>query len=99
MDFVSAHFHTNIGVVQIAAASGQSRRWLEDAFRRELNCSPAEFLQRRRVSAVVRHIREQGRSGLGIVAEKCGFSGTRQLNASFEREMRMSVKRFAATEP
>ena len=99
VDFVSAHFHTNIGVVQIAAASGQSRRWLEDAFRRELNCSPAEFLQRRRVSAVVRHIREQGRSGLGIVAEKCGFSGTRQLNASFEREMRMSVKRFAATEP
>lgn len=98
VEFVNTHFHTNICVTQIMAASGQSRLWLEDAFRRELNCSPPEFLKRRRVTVAVRLLRQHSRCDPGALAAKCGFSGARQLNAAFEGEMGMNVKQYAKTE-
>ncbi len=97
VEFVRGNFHEQVGVEQIVAASGQSRRWLEEAFRRELSCSPAGFLKRERVKTCQRAIRSKPAIGRGELAAKCGFSGTRQLNAVFERETGMSVKAFQET--
>ncbi|MDF1741646.1 MAG: DNA-binding transcriptional regulator [Verrucomicrobiales bacterium] len=97
VDFVRLHYHEAVGVEQIVAASGQSRRWLEEAFRRELSCSPAGFLKRERVKACQRAIRSKPAIGPGELAIRCGFSGTRQLNAVFERETGVSVKAFQET--
>jgi LacI family transcriptional regulator len=94
VEFVDAHFHLNVGVTQMVESSGRSRRWLEDTFRRELRCSPAEFLKRCRVKAVVQRLSRRERSTLGVLAAQCGFSGTRQLNAAFEGETGLSVKQF-----
>ncbi len=94
VQFVETHFREAIGVDQIVEASNQSRRWLEEAFRKELNCSPSEFLKRARVNAVVERLREQKNIGPGQLAAECGFSGTRQLNAAFEREKGVGVRQF-----
>ncbi|MDF1861175.1 MAG: DNA-binding transcriptional regulator [Verrucomicrobiales bacterium] len=94
VDFVSSHFHEPIGVEQIALASGQSRRWLEGAFRRELNCSPADYLKQERVKVAKETLRASPAIGRGELAARCGFSGTRQLNAVFERETGRSVKEY-----
>ncbi len=94
VEFVRIRFREAVGVDQIVAASGQSRRWLEEAFRRELSCSPSEFLKRERVKAAQELIRSKSTIGPGEIAASCGFSGTRQLNAVFEREAGMSVKAF-----
>lgn len=94
VEFIRAHLHEPIGVDQIVTASEQSRRWLEEAFRRELNCSPAEFLRRERVNQARRILRQSSAIRRGELAAKCGFSGTRQLNSVFERETGSSVKAF-----
>jgi len=96
VDFVSEKFTEAIGVDQIVAASGQSRRWLEEAFRRELNCSPAGFLKRQRVEAAREILHKKPAIGPGELAASCGFSGTRQLNAVFERETGSTVKVYQA---
>ena len=94
VQFVESRFHESVGVDQMVGASGQSRRWLEEAFRRELNCSPAEFLKRRRVKAVKKILGEEPAIGPGQLAARCGFSGSRQLNAVFERETGSSLRAF-----
>ncbi len=94
VEFVDSHFQEAIGVDHIVTASGQSRRWLEEAFRRELDCSPAEFLKRGRVHAVQRLLQENRTIGPGELASRCGFSGTRQLHAVFEKTTGTSVKEF-----
>ena len=94
VDFVDSHFREPIGVDQIATASGRSRRWLEEAFRRELDCSPAEFLKRGRVRAVQELLQASRTIGPGELAAKCGFSGTRQLHAVFEKTTGMNVKEY-----
>lgn len=94
VEFINENFHEPVGVDQIVAASGQSRRWLEETFRLELNCSPAEFLKRERVKSARDILRGEPAIGLGELARQCGFSGTRQLNAVFEREAGMEVKTF-----
>ena len=92
VDFVATHFQSPVGVDQIVAVCGQSRRWLEEAFRRELDCSPAEFLKRRRVRAAREILSARPKIGLGELAALCGFSGTRQLKAVFERETGSGIK-------
>ena len=90
--FVESHCRKPLGVEQIAAACGRSRRWLEEAFRRELNCSPADFLRRQRVQLALRRLAEEPGVPLGVLAQECGFSGTRQLNAAFKREQGKAVR-------
>lgn len=97
VNFVETHFREPIGVEQIVSASGRSRRWLEEAFRRELRCTPAGFLKRERVKAAREILRTKPDSTPGELAAECGFSGTRQLNAVFERETGTTVKEFRRT--
>jgi LacI family transcriptional regulator len=83
--YVGRNHSEPIGVDQIAEACGKSRRWLEDAFRCELNCSPSEFLQRHRVAAAVARLESDEHLTLSQIAHHCGFSGSRQLNAALRR--------------
>ncbi len=92
VDFVATHFQSPVGVDQIVAVCGQSRRWLEEAFRRELDCSPGEFLKRMSVRAAREILSARPKIGLGELAALCGFSGTRQLKAVFERETGSGIK-------
>lgn len=94
LNYIENRHRGAIGVEQIADACGKSRRWLEEAFRRELNCSPSDFLQRRRVQSVVEKIRTGANSTVSRLAQECGFSGGRQLNATFLRIQGQTVKSF-----
>jgi len=94
--FVEARHREPIGVDQMAEACGKSRRWLEAAFRRELNCSPSAFLERRRVQAVIERMNREPAAGLGELARACGLSGTRQLHAAFKRVRGASARDYLA---
>lgn len=94
--FVETRLHASIGVDQIADACGKSRRWLEDAFRSELNCSPSEFLQRNRVGAAVAALDSSENPTLSQLAHGCGFSGSRQLNAAFRVVHGCTAKEYLA---
>lgn len=93
--FVEAHHAQPISVDQIAAAAGKSRRWIEDRFRAELQCSPSEFLRLVRVETATDLLSADQKLGIGELADRCGFSGTRQINAAFRAVAGMSVREFA----
>ena len=94
VQFAGSHYAEPINVDQMASAAGRSRRWLEEAFRRELDRSPAEFLQRVRVDAATIRLEQEPSLNLGLLAADCGFSGTRQLNAAFLRLHGLSVRPY-----
>jgi AraC-like DNA-binding protein len=52
IDYIERHAHEPIGVTDIAVASGLSVRGLQDAFRRNLDASPADYLRRLRLDRV-----------------------------------------------
>ena len=82
--YAEAHYGETIGVEQIAQAAGRSRRWVENAFRDELQISPSHFLKRVRVQAALELLKTQPGIKLGKLASDCGFSSTRHLNAAIE---------------
>ncbi len=94
IQYIRTQYHNALSIDQIAAATDKSRRWLEEAFRNELNSSPAEFLSRTRVEAARELFEENPATGLGVVASQCGFSGTRQLNTAFLRELDYSARKY-----
>ena len=94
VEFLRSQYQQSLSVEQIAEASGKSRRWLEASFRSELNCSPAEFLGKIRVQEAQRRLENEPSIALGVLASECGFSGTRQLNTTFQREAGCSAREF-----
>ena len=98
IQFMEARLVDVISVDQVADASGKSRRWLEAIFRQELGCSPAKFLKRRRVQDAIGRLSNAPNVALGVLARKCGFTDTRQLNAAFREVVGMSVKEFNGTD-
>ena len=77
-------------------ANPRSRRWLEDAFVEQLGCTPRAFLFRLRFREAKHMLKESPDLTPGEVARRCGYSGTRQLNAHFRSEMGISAKDFVA---
>ena len=92
--YAKQHFSEPIGVAQMADAASRSRRWLETTFRKELHLSPAEFLEQLRVEAACEILLAENPPNLGTLAADCGFSGTRQLNAAFQRSTGKTVRAF-----
>ena len=97
VDFVVERYRRPITVEQMADASCKSRRWLEEAFRESLNCSPSEFLQRKRVEVVLERLEEGSSLSIGMMANEAGFSGPRQLNAAFNRRFGKNYKEYQRT--
>jgi LacI family transcriptional regulator len=92
--FMRTQYLSALSIDQIAGMTDKSRRWLEESFRKELNCSPSEFLGRIRVQEAKKRFEEDPSIGLGAVAKRCGFSGTRQMNTAFQRELGCSARVF-----
>ena len=96
VDLIYNEFQRPISVDDLAMASGKSRRWLEDAFRRELECSPAGLLSRVRVEQPLVRLEADDSFGLGELAAQRGFSGTRHMNQTFLREKGNQSPEFEA---
>lgn len=93
--YINTHYGSPLSIGQIAEAADKSRRWLEETFRQELNCTPAEFLSKTRVGMAQKLFEESPASGLGTVAASCGFSGTRQMNSAFKRELGFTAREYS----
>lgn len=77
LDHMEQHAHEPIGVSDIAAVSGLSVRGLQDAFRRNLDVSPAEYLRRLRLDRVRRDLLAAdpvSGATVGGIARRWGFA-------------------------
>ncbi len=84
--FIRENAHRPIGVADVAAASGVSRRVLERRFARHLQCTPHEQLCRVRIRMACRLLAE---TPLPIeeVAVRCGFANNSRLVEQFTRRV------------
>ena len=94
IEYSREHFCKPIGVADIVDANPRSRRWLEDAFVENLGCTPRTFIFRLRIREAQKLLTDNPDLQPGEVAARCGYSGTRQLNAHFRSELGMTAREF-----
>jgi LacI family transcriptional regulator len=82
-----------LDVTRMVEAVGISRRSLEIAFRRELNRSPGEEIQRLRLDQV-RRLLEKGDLTIAEVAHAAGFSHPNHLHRIFKRHFNLTPRAF-----
>lgn len=94
VEFATENFRDPIAVSDLVVASKRSRRWLEESFATHLQTTPRAFLSQLRLREAQRLIREYPSMAPGEAARRCGYSGTRQLNAHFLRAFGKNFKDF-----
>jgi len=83
--YIRANIAASLNVASICTYLGRSRRWLEYAFRKELDCTPLDFILQSRVQAATRMLRQQPKAKLGAIASNCGFSSPAQMQRAFKK--------------
>ena len=77
----------------LAAEAGVSRRSLSRLFRRGLNVSPADFVERVRTELARRRLLETN-DNVEAIAVACGFGSLRRMDRAFARAMSASPTEF-----
>lgn len=81
--------HDNLGhsygVNNLIRELGISRRFLERHFRQELDCTPHEYLTKRRIEKAKRLLEHRSDLSIQEVATACGQSDPRNFRRSFQR--------------
>jgi transcriptional regulator GlxA family with amidase domain len=80
-------------VDRLAQEAGLSLRTLSRRFRRELNASPAAFVERVRIDAARRALLETNAS-VEAVARQCGFGSLQRMDRAFARILSVSPSEF-----
>jgi transcriptional regulator GlxA family with amidase domain len=81
---VAADPHADWRTEALADTAGVSPRSLSRLFRRELDVSPAEFVERVRVDAARRALEKSG-ARIEQIALACGFGSARRMDRAFAR--------------
>jgi LacI family transcriptional regulator len=93
---IQAHAHERCSMMAVAHAAGVSRRIMERRFRRELGLSPHRLVERVRLRAAQRLLRDTTLP-LSQVAERSGFSSSARLITLFRRLTKMTPGAYRAT--
>jgi LacI family transcriptional regulator len=83
--YIQTHIAASLNVASICTHLGRSRRWLEYAFRKELDCTPLDFILQSRVQAASRMLRQQPKAKLSAIAASSGFSSPAQMQRAFQK--------------
>jgi transcriptional regulator GlxA family with amidase domain len=79
----------------LAAEAGVSLRSLSRLFRKELNASPSEFVERVRMDQARRALLETEAQIEGV-AIRCGFGSLRRMDRAFSRAISVTPTEFRA---
>lgn len=87
--WVVEHLAADLSVEALARQVHMSVRNFSRAFRREMGCTPARFVERLRVEGVRRRL-EESDAGLEQIARDCGFASSDAMRRSFVRLVRVA---------
>jgi transcriptional regulator GlxA family with amidase domain len=90
---IAAHPDRDWRLEALADAANLSVRSLTRAFRRELDLSPAEYVERVRVDAARRALLDS-RGPVEAIAHRCGFGSLRRMDRAFARAVSISPSQF-----
>ena len=92
--FISEHYHNPLlSVSDVAAATSLSRRQLERAFPRQMNCSVHEHIVNARLHQVKKRLAETDDT-VATIAQQTGFANPTHLFRIFRAHFRTSPKRY-----
>jgi AraC-like DNA-binding protein len=84
LEWMDAHHHEPITLSQLARRSGDSLRNLQYRFRRQVGCTPMEWLRRRRLEAAHADLqRADAEESVAAIARRHGFHHLSAFAASF----------------
>lgn len=92
-EFMRRNAPLPIGIAEIVAASGTSKRLLEKHFRKVLNTTAMRELQRLRIELVKRRL-EETTLPLKRVGESCGFNDEFHLKRTFKQQTGMTMSDY-----
>lgn len=81
------------GLERLVELSGVSQEYLNRLFRRELDMTPTEFINMKRIGIAARLLTETDEDVLDISYD-CGFSSLSYFNRIFKKQMNCTPKRF-----
>jgi len=87
--WIADHPRADLSVPSLAARCAMSPRNFARVFRRELDCTPAEYVERSRLEAA-RRLLESSQMSLDEVADAAGFGTAATLYRVFQRALRVS---------
>jgi LacI family transcriptional regulator len=93
LQFIAEHFEGEIGVDDIARASGMSRRGLHDAFSEHLGCTPGDKLRSVRIEFSKRLLAESD-AKIESVARHSGYSSLNTFFIAFRKAEKMTPAGF-----
>ncbi|MGD9126756.1 MAG: DNA-binding transcriptional regulator [Planctomycetia bacterium] len=85
VQYIRENTHESFGIERLVYVTGKSRRWLTQQFREVLSCTPYEYICMVRVEQAKKLLAGKEKLPLFEIAERCGFSETRNLRHVFER--------------
>jgi transcriptional regulator GlxA family with amidase domain len=91
--WVLEHLDRPLDVAALAQQVAMSPRNFARVFRREMNVTPAKFVERMRVEAARRRL-EETRHSLKRIAAECGFGGVSSMRGMFRRLLGISPARY-----
>ena len=92
--WISEHLQTNLTVEVLAERLSTSVRSMIRLFQRELQTTPAKFVEDLRLEAACRSL-ELGDCSLDDIAEHCGYNSVDVLRKAFTRRVGVSPKEYA----
>ena len=93
LEFIEANLGEDIGLDQMAAATGVSPFHFSRSFRQAMGVAPYAFVIQRRVACAQRLL-TQTELPLVDIARKCGFNSHSQFSRTFKRSVGASPRRF-----
>lgn len=91
--YVMQHLAESLSVEHLAEVAGMSARNFARAFVRELNVTPAEFVQRARIDAA-RNLLEGSELALKTVAYRCGFGSAARMRLIFSQRFGVTPNQY-----
>ena len=91
IELIERRVDQQIDVASLVSELDVSRRWLERVFRKQLRCTPHDFICKTRIERAKTALSAVPRLKLHQVAAACGFSDVRRLNIVFERVTGQSI--------
>ena len=93
-DFIKNNYQKNIGISDISKAAGVSQSLLFHLFKKEVEYSPMEFLQKTRIERACNLLLGDNNQKIKDVGIDCGFWDTSYFCKVFKAEMGCSPSKF-----
>jgi transcriptional regulator GlxA family with amidase domain len=92
-NYVMAHLAESLSVEHLAEIAGMSARNFSRMFAKEMNVTPAEFVQRARIDAA-RNLLEGSGLALKTIAYRCGFGSAARMRLVFAQRLGVTPNQY-----